>query len=100
MYLCSIRLDILPLNCRGGCYFFLIKSNQKSSQQKGFLSLQAIAHKAPKTFEGWNLFAGLPCHFITLHAKISYALNPTSRPTVLSAFTRSFSADVLTRDIY
>jgi len=77
MFFGSIHLDIFPLNCRGGCYFFLIKSNQKSSQQKGFFAARGPCAQAPKTFEGWNLFAGLPCPFTTLHAKISYALSPT-----------------------
>jgi hypothetical protein len=36
--------SIAPLNCRGGCYFFLDKKvTKKSSQQKCFFALPAFA---------------------------------------------------------
>ncbi|MGF7041800.1 hypothetical protein M2273_005068 [Mucilaginibacter lappiensis] len=37
------------LNCRCGCYFVLIQSNQKSSQQRGFFTLVALPCKAVRT---------------------------------------------------
>ena len=68
-----------PLNCRGGCYFWLDpKVTKRSSPQKCFFALQAFAHKPGKTL-GCNYFAGLPYRFNTLYAKTCYAL-PPSRP--------------------
>jgi len=40
---------------RGLYYFFLIKSNQKSSQAKGFFALLAFALQNGQN-RGWNLF--------------------------------------------
>jgi len=51
-----------PAQLPRGCYFFLIKSNQKSSQQKGFLALQAIARKLPKPSRAGIFLPGYPVY--------------------------------------
>jgi hypothetical protein len=51
-----------------------------------------LPHKAEKT-AGCNIFAGRPCRFITLYAKICYALSHFTWPAVFPAFFRSLSAD-------
>ncbi|HEY4325374.1 MAG TPA: hypothetical protein VGN20_15365 [Mucilaginibacter sp.] len=50
------------------------KGPKKSSHQKCFFAAKGLCAQAGKT-AGWNLFAGLPYRFNTLHAKISYALS-------------------------
>jgi hypothetical protein len=55
-----------------GCYFCLIKSNQKSSQQKCFFALMASALQNRQNL-GWNYFA---LTLLTPAAKTSYALPP------------------------
>ncbi|HEY4324984.1 MAG TPA: hypothetical protein VGN20_13395 [Mucilaginibacter sp.] len=39
-----------------------------------------------KNSRGWNLFAGLPYRFNTLHAKISYALGHSTSPLFFQLF--------------
>jgi len=84
----SVHAKHAPLNCRGGCYFCGDKSNQKRSRQEGFFAAQAFALQIRQN-RGCNLFAGLPCRFETLHAKICYALPLHKATIVLPAFTQS-----------
>jgi hypothetical protein len=67
------------------------KSNQKRSRQEGFSAARAFAPQIRQN-QGCNLFAGLPCRFETLYAKICYALPPLMATIVLPDFTRSFPA--------
>jgi len=81
-----------PLNCRGGCYFVLIQSNQKSTQQKGFFAAQA-SHAQSRKNCGLESFC-----FETLSvadpAMQKFPMPcPAHRPAVFSAFSRSLSAD-------
>jgi hypothetical protein len=49
------------------------------------LPRKAFARK-PEKQRGWNLFAGLPYRFDTLHAKISYAPRPLHQAGCFSRF--------------
>ncbi|HEY8929991.1 MAG TPA: hypothetical protein VIM55_12410 [Mucilaginibacter sp.] len=101
LYFGSIHLGIVPLNCRGGCYFCLdTKVTKKSSQQKGFFAALAFAHKAPKTLQGWKSFAVLPYLFVTLQAKVSYALSLRFRPWFCTLFPEALLLTVLTLEYF
>jgi hypothetical protein len=86
-----VRPDITPLNCRGGCYFVLIQSNQKSSQQKCFFAARALPTNQEKP-QGCDLFAVLPYRLVNLHAKSRYAPSHFTSWFFL-IFCRSCSAD-------
>jgi hypothetical protein len=88
----GVPLLIDPLNCRGGCYFVLIQSNQKSSRQKGFFAAPGLcpANRAEPR-------AGIFCPTSFAHClrfcKISYAPATHEATIVLPAFARSCFAD-------
>jgi len=64
-----------PLNCRGGCYFFLDKKvTKKSSRQKCFFALQAFHAQIPKTCGAGIFLPGYPFKRRPCNAKTSYAL--------------------------
>ena len=84
----------LPLIAAGAYFFFLDKKETKNQvSRNASLRTGPFTHKSGKT-TGWNLFAGRPCPFYTLYAKISYAPCRRFGPPVFSAFCRSLSADM------
>jgi hypothetical protein len=62
----------------GPSYFSLMKSNQKSSQQKCFFAHEAFALQIEQNL-GRNYFAH--ARISLTHAKTSYALQPHSPPS-------------------
>nr|WP_294946420.1 hypothetical protein [uncultured Mucilaginibacter sp.] len=77
-----------------GCYFFLIKSNQKSRQQGGFFAARAFTLQSEQN-HGLGKFA-LCCAppVPALQQTFTMPFPPTTHH-VLPAFTRSFPAAVL-----
>jgi len=86
----------LPLNCRGGCYFWLDpKVTKRSSHQIGFFAAKGLCRTKPEKLRAVPTLVGTgpPYRFNTLHAKICYALTHFTKPEVFPAFSRSLSAD-------
>jgi hypothetical protein len=84
-------MRIVPLNCRGGCYFWLDpKVTKRSSQQKGFFAAQGLC-PANSAKPGLETIAHslIACP----SANIPYALQPHMATIVLPDFARSCSAD-------
>ena len=70
-----------PAHGRGGpSYFCLGKSNQNRVRRNASLRCRPLPTKPGKTL-GCNYFAGLPCRFNTLYAKIFRELFVFQRPS-------------------
>jgi hypothetical protein len=82
-----------PLNCRGGCYFFLDKKvTKKSSQQKSFFAARAFTLLINQN-HGCNTLPDCRSHIAGASAKFAMPF-PLPRATiVLVDFARSWSAD-------
>ena len=69
-----------PLNCRGGCYFWLDpKVTKRSSQQRGFFAAPAFALQIRQNL-GCKQLPRFATHLSSPSANICYALQPHCPP--------------------
>ena len=80
------------LNCRWGCYFVLIQSNQRSSQQRGFFTHKAFALQINQNHGLQYFYPTSFALFLRFSKNLLCPCNHTGYHVLLD-FVRSLSAD-------